>query len=98
MSREWNPKKFDFVYAEFICRDDAKFGLSGPVDYSLRYRSRFKTLIERFAKLAPATPIDVLDVGGGQLALLCNKLWNDSACVADLDRILIPYLQVEGIE
>jgi SAM-dependent methyltransferase len=98
MSRPWDPKKFDSVYADFICQRDARFELSGPVDYSLRYRSRFKTLIKRFADLAPPTPIDVLDIGGGQLALVCKKLWNDRACVADLESPLFPYLEAEGVE
>src|SRR6266446_5739249 len=75
MSRAWDPKKFDSVYAEFICQRDAHFELSGPVDYSSRYRSRFKTLIKRFSDLAPPIPMDVLDIGGGQLALVCKKLW-----------------------
>ena len=46
--------------------------------------------MKRFCDLASPIPIDVLDIGGGQLALLCKKLWNDRACVADLDRRLFP--------
>ena len=42
--------------------------------------------MKRFCDLASPIPIDVLDIGGGQLALLCKKLWNDRACVADLNR------------
>jgi len=98
MSRAWDPKKFDSIYAEFICQRDARFELSGPVDYSSRYRSRFKTLIKRFSDLAPPIPIDVLDIGGGQLALVCKKLWNDRACVADLESPLFPYLEDQGVE
>jgi hypothetical protein len=37
--------------------------------YYLRYRSRYKECIRRYAALVPAVPIGVLDVGGGQLAL-----------------------------
>jgi len=46
--------------------------------------------MKRFCDLASPIPIDVLDIGGGQLALLCKELWNDRACVADLDRRLFP--------
>ena len=98
MPRTWDPKRFDSIYAEFICQRDAHFELSGPVDYSFRYRSRFKTLIERFCYLAPPSPVDVLDIGGGQLALVCKKLWNDRACVADLESPLFPYLEAKGVE
>ena len=54
--------------------------------------------MKRFCDLASPIPIDVLDIGGGQLALLCKKLWNDRACVADLDRRLFPYLESHGVE
>src|SRR5205823_2007366 len=70
----------------------------GSLDYYSRYRSRYRTLIERFCRLAPLTPVRVLDVGGGQLALLCKQLWNDDACVADLDESLFDYLQSQGVE
>ena len=95
MARAWNQKKFDSIYSEFICHH---FGLSAPADYCLRYRSRYKALIKRFCDFASPAPIDVLDVGGGQLALLCKKLWNDRACVADLSRRLFPYLESHGVE
>ena len=51
-----------------------------PVDYCFRYRSRYERLMKRFCDLAsPDSHRDVLDIGGGQLALLCKKLWNDRA-------------------
>ncbi len=42
--------------------------------------------------------MDVLDIGGGQLALLCKKLWNDRACVADLRPPRFAYLESQGVE
>jgi 2-polyprenyl-3-methyl-5-hydroxy-6-metoxy-1,4-benzoquinol methylase len=97
MSRAWDPKKFDSIYAEFIC---PHFGLSAPSgpDYCFRYRSRYKTLVKRFSCLAPSAPVDVLDIGGGQLALLCKKLWNDRACVADLRSPHFAYLETQGVQ
>jgi SAM-dependent methyltransferase len=94
MARVWNSKDFDSVYSEFVC---PRFGLA-VADYCTRYRSRFETLIQRFCDLAPPTPIDVLDVGGGQLALLCKKLWNDRSCVADLVPWHFDYLKSHGVE
>jgi hypothetical protein len=67
-------QKFDGLYAEFICQ--SAFGVQfGSPEYYSRYRSRYETLIKRFCSLAPAAPVDVLDIGGGQLALLCRQLW-----------------------
>jgi len=84
MSRAWDPKKFDSIYAEFIQQNAFAVHYGSPNHYS-RYRSRYKSLVKRFCSLAPATPVDVLDIGGGQLALLCKPLWADNACVADLN-------------
>src|SRR5215467_5667515 len=95
MDRTWHSKKFDSTYAEFICNSAFEFG--GPEYYS-RYRSRYKTCIKRFHELAPPHPVDVLDVGGGSLALLCNKLWGDRACVADLDGAHLKYMRSQGVE
>src|SRR5271154_3051539 len=75
MARPWKPHDFDSVYEHYICQDEMQFG---GRDYHLRYRSRYKECARRLAALAPPHPVDVLDVGGGQLGVLCSKLWNDS--------------------
>jgi len=95
MARAWDAKKFSSLYSELDC---PYFGGSAPADYCFRYRSRYKRLMKRFCDLASPIPIDVLDIGRGQLALLCKKLWNDRACVADLNRYLFPYLESHGVE
>ena len=95
MARAWDGKRFSSLYSELVC---PYFGGSAPADYCSRYRSRYKRLMKRFCDLASPIPIDVLDIGGGQLALLCKKLWNDRTCVADLDRRLFPYLESHGVE
>ena len=95
MARTWDAKKFSSLYSELVC---PYFGGSAPADYCLRYQSRYKRLMKRFCDLASPLPMDVLDIGGGQLALLCKKLWNDRACVADLSRRLFPYLESHGVE
>jgi SAM-dependent methyltransferase len=95
MARAWDAKKFSSLYSEFVC---PYFVGSQPADYCFRYRSRYKRLMKRFCDLASPIPMDVLDIGGGQLALLCKKLWNDRACATDLDRRLFPYLESHGVE
>jgi SAM-dependent methyltransferase len=95
MSRPWKAHEFDLVYERFICQNELQFG---GRDYYLRYRSRYKDCIQRFAESAPSHPIDVLDIGGGQLALMCMKLWNDHGAVADLPGPHMLYMAENGVE
>jgi SAM-dependent methyltransferase len=95
MARPWKPREFDSSYERYICQEELKFG---GRDYYLRYRSRYKELIRRFAALVPPHPIDVLDVGGGQLALMALKLWNDRGVVADLPGPHLDYIAGHGVE
>lgn len=95
MSRPWSPREFDSVYERFVCQEEFQFG---GRDYYVRYRSRYKECIRRFAGLAPSRPIDVLDIGGGQLALMCAKLWNDRGVAADLPGPHLDYIASHGIE
>lgn len=95
MARDWKPSDFDLLYERFICRDEFQFGGRA---YYLRYKSRFKECMRRFAALAPPHPIDVLDIGGGQLALLCMKLWGDRATVSDLPGPHMTYMVEQGVQ
>jgi 2-polyprenyl-3-methyl-5-hydroxy-6-metoxy-1,4-benzoquinol methylase len=95
MARLWKPDEFDSLYERFVCQDDMEF--NGRL-YHRRYRSRYKECIQRFAALAPDRPVDVLDVGGGQLALMCLKLWSDLSVVADLPGPHLSYMASHGME
>jgi SAM-dependent methyltransferase len=96
MARPWKPREFDALYERYICQDEYQFG---GIAYYLRYRSRYKECIRRFAVLAPERQIDVLDVGGGQLALLCQKMWHDRAVAADLPGALhLDYIAKNGVD
>ena len=95
MARPWQPNDFDTLYERYICRDDFHFGGRA---YYLRYRSRYKQCSQRFAALAPPHSVDVLDVGGGQLALMCMKLWGDHGVVADLPGRHLEYIASHGVE
>jgi 2-polyprenyl-3-methyl-5-hydroxy-6-metoxy-1,4-benzoquinol methylase len=95
MARAWDSATFDAAYVKHFCEEEYPFGTP---EYYARYRSRYKMLLERFAQLASVAPVDVLDIGGGQLALLCHKLWNDRATVADLPgEPQLDYLHRKGI-
>ncbi len=95
MARSWKPRDFDSVYEQYICQDDMNFG---GRDFYVRYRSRYKETIRKFASVAPSNPIDVLDVGGGQLALMCMKLWGDRGVVADLPGPHLEFMERHGVE
>ena len=95
MARSWKPRDFDSLYERYICRDEMQFG-GRP--YYLRYRFRFKECIRRFAALAPPRPVDVLDVGGGQLALICTKMWSDRGVAVDLPGPHLDYMANHGVQ
>ena len=95
MSRPFSASDFDAVYDQFICSEKYEFG--GPAYYQ-RYRSRFKECMRRFAAIAPGHPLDILDVGGGQMALISTKLWGDRGVVSDLPGPHLSYIAAQGIE
>ncbi len=95
MARQYSKDEFNGLYERFICQDAIQPNARA---YYMRYRSRYKLCIDRFAQIAPPDPIDVLDIGVGQLALLCRKLWNDRAVVADLPGKHLAYIASHGVE
>lgn len=100
MAREWKSHDFGEAFERYICQGflaSPQFQLGGA-DYYRRYRSRYKECMRRFAELAPPTPVDVLDIGIGQLALLSMKMWGDRAVTADLQGPHLSYLAEQGVE
>src|ERR1700728_5467405 len=95
MARPWKSDQFDSLYERYICKEEYQFG---GQSYYLTQRSRYKECMRRYATLAPPEAIDVLDVGGGQWALLAAKLWNDHGVVADLPGPHLTYIAGLGIE
>jgi SAM-dependent methyltransferase len=65
--------------------------------YYPRYRTRYYRIIKQFAMLAPPPPCNVLDVGGGQLAVIANALWGDHCTVADIGGEHLDYVAGLGI-
>jgi SAM-dependent methyltransferase len=80
--------------------DDLAFGdhWQETPEYYARYRSRYAAMIRRFATRAPDRPVDVLDIGGGQLAFLAVALWDDRGCVVDIDDTGFSRLRARGID
>jgi SAM-dependent methyltransferase len=67
-------------------------------EYYPRYGTRYEAILRRFAERAPGRRLDVLDIGGGQLAFLAAALWKDRACVADVDDSGFAGLRALGVE
>lgn len=78
--REFDERAFDRAFREVVL---AGRWQEQPAYYP-RYRSRYEAVLRDFAAAAPPHPVDLLEVGGGQLAALAVRLWGDRATVADL--------------
>jgi SAM-dependent methyltransferase len=66
-------------------------------DYYARYRSRYEGVLQTYAGLGGDHPLDVLEVGGGQHALLAQAVLGDRATVADLPGPHLAYLGSRGV-
>src|SRR3954447_13056427 len=80
MPRQFDQSAFSAAFDKLIVR--GRF--NEEPSYYPRYRSRYQQLMELFAKLAPASPCKVLDIGGGQFAVLTHALWHDDCMAADI--------------
>jgi len=93
MGRSWNESLFESSFNELIVAGT----FNEAEEYYPRYKSRYKDLLVRYAQMAPEAHQDVLDVGGGQFALLCHAIWGDRACAADIGGRHLAYLNSQGI-
>lgn len=66
-------------------------------DYYARYRHRYEAVIQAYAGLGGDHPLDVLEIGGGQHALLAHVLLGDRATVADLPGPHLDHLAGRGL-
>jgi SAM-dependent methyltransferase len=71
---------FDVVYDTSIIGS----GFIESDEYYQLERERYWRSLELFCELDIPTPCELLEVGGGQLALLCQKLFSDHCTVADV--------------
>ncbi|MGO8997287.1 MAG: methyltransferase domain-containing protein [Polyangiaceae bacterium] len=94
MTRTFDLEAFDRAYAEHVVATTWQ----EPADYYPRYRTRYAALLELYARQVAPEPIDTLEVGGGQLAMLAKAMWGDRAVVADIAGPQFPYLNEQGVE
>lgn len=93
--REFSIKRFDEAFSDMV----TSVRWQEEPQYYPRYRERYLAVLRQFAAAAPSDGIDVLEIGGGQLAYLSVKLWaRDKACVADIIEGCFPGLNEHGID
>ena len=89
MTRVWNQAEFERNYKDLIVEGH----FNENKTYYPRYRSRYEYLLRRYANIAPPVPQRVLDIGGGQLALMTSALWGDDCHAADIGGTHLDYLR-----
>ena len=95
MSRKLNNQEFVKVFNSYII--EGKFNEKS--NYYSVYKFRYKTLIKYFCDLVEdCKKVTILDVGGGQYAMICKKMWDDLVYVADIDNRNFEFLNVNQIE
>lgn len=65
-------------------------------EYYKNHEYRYRYIFSLYSKLRKG-PSDVLDIGGGQYALLAHKIYGDNATAADIGKPN-EYLQANGVE
>lgn len=93
MTREWSEAEFQTAFHKYVSE-----GLfSEQKQYYPRYVARYHDVLRLYAERAPAEPQVVLDIGGGQLGLMCKVLWGDDAECADIAGPHFEYLRNQGM-
>src|SRR5690606_754869 len=67
-------------------------------DYYHTQRPRYRRTMQRIANMPIEHPARVLEIGGGQTALLMHDLFGDEAMVADLIDDAEPMLRERGLD
>jgi SAM-dependent methyltransferase len=93
MARALDPPDLSRAYDECIVA--GVFQETG--DYYVRYRNRYEGVLLTYAALNGDGTLDVLEIGGGQHALLAHAVLGDRATVADLPGPHLDYLRSRGV-
>ena len=93
MPRPLNRENFESNFQKII---DGPF--NEIPEYYTRYKSRYWYLTRLYASLAETSPISMLDIGGGQFAVMAKAIWGDHCTLADLGGKNYEYLHSNGVE
>lgn len=78
--RKLDRRAFDAAYDEVVLGNAMVEGLA----YYQRYRDRYWQTLRHLARIPLPRPARVLEIGGGQIALLMSRLFGDQGTVADV--------------
>ena len=93
--RALNETEFERAFGEMM----SEMRWQEEPRYYPRYRERYLAMLKEFAASAPQAGLEVLEIGGGQLAYLTVRLWGkDRACVADIEDSCFAGLRGQGID
>jgi 2-polyprenyl-3-methyl-5-hydroxy-6-metoxy-1,4-benzoquinol methylase len=93
--RDFSATEYDKAFAVLV--SDIRW--QEAPEYYPRYRERYVAMLQKFAALVGQEGLDILEIGGGQLAYLSTRLWRqDKACVADINDECFQGLQRNGID
>lgn len=87
-------RKFDAIYDSQIVGG----GFFESDDYYKNEKERYWRSLELLCRLNIPAPAKILEIGGGQLALLCHSLFGDDCTVADISQKYVAPLEKAGIE
>lgn len=94
MGDNLNSEKFNKVYSEYIEKGD----LNEVRSYYKIYKKRYFTLVKKYSQISNNHPQKILDIGGGQYAMLCKKLWDDDATLIDITDKNFSYMNQNGVK
>ena len=84
---------FDRIYDQRILAS----GFFESNDYYIFDKERYWRSLEFFQRLNVAHPAKILEIGGGQMAVLCKALFNDDCVVGDVSKEFFGPLERQGI-
>jgi SAM-dependent methyltransferase len=79
-ARQLDPRAFAAAYEKVILGNS----FCEEPEYYRLYRARYRATLERLCQIGLMRPARLLEIGGGQIALLSKELFGDEAVVADV--------------
>jgi SAM-dependent methyltransferase len=79
--RRFTPAQFEQAYSDVVLGNH----FFEAAAYYREHKTRYRRTLEHVAELPLPPQANILDVGGGQIALLCSRLFGDRGVVADVN-------------
>jgi len=80
-ARSFTRAEFEQAYSDVVLGNH----FFEAAAYYHEHKTRYRRTLEHVAALPLPPQADILDVGGGQIALLCGRLFDDRGVVADVN-------------